>query len=96
MTPEFPSLYWPIETPSHPVHPEYLYRIRDIWRFTLLWTLIVYAAFHITSGFYGFVMHRRKAALAFPLLFAVVGGIEATFAGSVVGLLLGAVYTVGQ
>lgn len=41
-------------------------------------------------------MHRRKAALGFPVVFAIVGGIEAALSGSVVGVFLGCVYTVGE
>ncbi|KAI5779713.1 hypothetical protein EDC01DRAFT_669520 [Geopyxis carbonaria] len=93
VVPPFPSLYWPVE-PSEQ-QAKYLYAGSDIWRFTLYWTLLVFAAFHLTSGFYAFFMHRSKTALGFPLIFAIIGGIEAAISGSVVGLLLGAVYKAG-
>jgi hypothetical protein len=66
---------------------QHLYYANDIWRFTLLWTLIVYAAFHLASGFYAFCMMPSKQSLGIPLVFAIVGGIEATMAGSIVGLV---------
>lgn len=94
ITPRFPSLYWPVE--ANNADKRYLYTVSDAWRFTLLWTLILYAAFHVTSGMCAAVMHRSKGALGFPLMFAVVGGIEATVAGSVVGALVGAVYHAGE
>jgi hypothetical protein len=58
-----------------------------VWRFTLYWTLILFAAFHLASGAYAFFMIPTKMSLGVPLVFAVVGGIEATIAGSIVGLV---------
>jgi hypothetical protein len=71
----------------HPGTEQHLYYADDIWRFTLLWTLIVYAAFHLASGFYAFFMMPSKLSLGIPLMFAIFGGIEATMAGSIVGLM---------
>ena len=50
-TPPFPSLYWLIGPPGV-VKPTYLYRISDVWRFTLFWTLIVFEAAHLAVGAY--------------------------------------------
>lgn len=83
--PPFPSLYWPIQT-AHDA-PVHLYYTFDIWRFTLYWTLILFAGFHLASGVYAFFMMPSKLSLGVPLLFAIVGGIEATMAGSIVGLM---------
>jgi len=84
-TPSFPSLYWPI-SPS-PDEPQFLYYSNDIWHFTLLWTLALYAGFHLASGVYAFFMMPSKMSLGIPVVFAIVGGIEATMAGSIVGLM---------
>lgn len=65
----------------------HLYYTDDIWRFTLYWTLILFAGFHLASGVYAFFMMPSKLSLGIPLLFAIVGGIEATMAGSIVGLM---------
>lgn len=54
-TPPFPSLYWLIGPPDV-VQPEYLYHIRDIWRFTLFWTLIIFEAAHLAAGIYAVVI----------------------------------------
>jgi Putative transmembrane protein 170 len=82
-SPSFPSLYWPIN--PAPGAPTYLYYARDIWRFTLYWTLLVYAAFHLSAGLWAFVMRPSKLSVGVPLLYAIIGGIEATIAGTLVG-----------
>jgi hypothetical protein len=50
----------------------------------------------MASGFYAFCMMPSKVSLGIPLVFAIVGGIEATMAGSIVGLVIGAVYKAGM
>ena len=84
-TPPFPSLYWPVRADPH--EPAYLYYADDIWRFTLFWSLILFGGFHLASGCYGFCMVPARRALAIPLVFAVVGGIQAAISGSIVGLM---------
>ncbi|KAF8248621.1 hypothetical protein K440DRAFT_546868 [Wilcoxina mikolae CBS 423.85] len=91
--PSFPSLYWPIDpTASTSTH---LYYTHDIWRFTLMWTIILFAGFHLASGICSFVVMPSKLSLGVPLTFAIYGCFQATMAGSVVGLILGAVYKAG-
>ncbi|TGZ79651.1 hypothetical protein EX30DRAFT_342277 [Ascodesmis nigricans] len=93
-TPPFPSLYNP--HPSSTSQPKFLYHTSDAIRFTLLWTLIVYAGFHLASGVYGLILRpSRVGAAGFAVIFTLVGGIEAALAGSVVGVLLAAVYSAG-
>jgi len=98
-TPPFPSLYWPYH--SKPGVANYLYYSNDIWRFTLLWTLIIYAAFHSAVAVYAMVMQLGKGrsglkyVWVIPLVYAAIAGIEALLAGSFVGLILGAVYNAG-
>jgi len=70
-----------------PSEHKFLYYSDDIWRFTLFWTLVLYAGFHLASGMYAFFMMPSKMSLGIPLVFAIVGGIEATMAGSIVGLM---------
>ncbi|ELR06898.1 hypothetical protein VC83_05903 [Pseudogymnoascus destructans] len=98
-TPPFPSLYWPLN--ARPGVASYLYYTKDIWRFTLIWTLIFYAAFHIATAALAVCMQVGKGKSAFkwvwsiPIAYAVIAGIEAMLAGSIVGLILGAVYDAG-
>lgn len=54
-TPSFPSLYWLIG-PDNLVQPRYLYHVRDIWRFTLFWTIIIFEAVHLLAGTYAVVI----------------------------------------
>ena len=109
-TPPFPSLYWLIG-PANVVKPAYLFHERDIWRFTLYWTLIIYEAAHLLVASYAVVIvwwggrndllkrgdkgeksgvgrwRKLKALWMVPVVYGIVGGVEALVAGSVVGLL---------
>ncbi|KAI1777608.1 hypothetical protein F4818DRAFT_407240 [Hypoxylon cercidicola] len=92
----FPSLCWPPQN-------EYcsLYSVRDSWRFTLLWTLILFALFHMGTTGIALSMQIGKPRSPWkylwivPIVYAVVAGAEALFTGSIVGLVLGAVYVSG-
>ena len=54
-TPSFPSLYWLIG-PSQVVQPAYLFHVKDIWRFTVFWTLIVFEAAHLLVASYAVII----------------------------------------
>ncbi|KAF7888866.1 hypothetical protein EAF00_009166 [Botryotinia globosa] len=98
-TPPFPSLYWPLH--PKPGVPNYLYYAHDIWRHTLLWTLIVYGITHMAVAAWAVAMQLGKGKNAWqyawiiPLVYALIAGIEALLAGSLVGLILGAIYNAG-
>lgn len=91
VAPPFPSLYWPLD--ARPGVASYLYYVKDIWRFTLLWTLIFYAAFHIAAAALAVFMQAGKGRSVFkwvwsiPIAYAAIAGIEALLAGSIVGLM---------
>lgn len=53
--PPFPSLYWLIGPPRL-AQPAYLYHIKDIWRFTVFWTLVVLEAAHLLVGVYAVII----------------------------------------
>ncbi|QIW99956.1 hypothetical protein AMS68_005474 [Peltaster fructicola] len=93
--PPFPSLYWPI--PVYGPQSQYLWDATTIWRFTLLWTLIDVIGIHLLAAGYAMVIQWRnwKFIWITPIIFGLVGGIEAVIAGNVVGGLLGGVYTSG-
>ena len=90
-TPPFPSLYWPLR--AKPGVANYLYYAGDIWRYTLLWTLIVFAVFHLgVAGFavlmqFGKGKHAWQYVWIIPLFYALVAGVEVLLAGSIVGLM---------
>ncbi|KAL9089503.1 MAG: hypothetical protein Q9159_002543 [Coniocarpon cinnabarinum] len=96
ITPPFPSLYWPFPLTGDQAY--FLYNASDIWRFTLFWTLIPYAAMHLSASGYAVVIQLRnwKVIWLAPFVFAVIGGVEAFMAGSCVGGLLAAVYNAGH
>lgn len=86
-TPEFPSLYDPI--PSHHEDAYYLYYTKDIWRYTLFWTLILYAATHLPVAGCAVLTHCRNRSVIWlvPLLYSFIAGLEGLLAGSIVGLV---------
>ncbi|KAF2144127.1 uncharacterized protein K452DRAFT_153465 [Aplosporella prunicola CBS 121167] len=94
-TPPFPSLYWPF--PIRGPQSYYLYHAGDVWRFTFTWTLICFGAVHLATAGYAVVVQWRNWRVIWivPLLYAIIGGIEAIIAGSIVGGLLGGVYNSG-
>ncbi|KAM4057081.1 putative transmembrane protein [Hirsutella rhossiliensis] len=98
--PPFPSLSTPMLSDKTPQRLHTIYYIEDAWRFTLLWTLITYAVFHVGAVLVAVVTHGWKKSSwsylwAVPGVYLVVAGLEAVLAGSVVGLVLGAVYRAG-
>ncbi|RSL61264.1 hypothetical protein CEP54_006313 [Fusarium duplospermum] len=99
-TPGFPSLN--IQTFRDTTHDKQftLYYILDVWRFTLLWTIIIYACFHLAAVLIAMFNHGWKKSSwkylwAVPIVYLVMAGLEAVLAGSIVGLVLGAVYSAG-
>lgn len=85
--PPFPSLYDPL--PSHHQQAYYLYYTTDIWRFTLFWTLIFYAATHLTVAGCAILTHCRYWSVIWivPLVYSFIAGLQGLFAGSIVGLV---------
>ncbi|KAF2675341.1 hypothetical protein BT63DRAFT_35092 [Microthyrium microscopicum] len=101
-TPPFPSLYWPFPVHNgYSANAYYLYRTADIWRFTVVWTLLFFGVVHLaTSTYANIILWRgsRKNWLFVWVVWAVyafAAGIEGLFAGSITGALLGAVYNAG-
>ncbi|OHW90856.1 integral membrane protein [Colletotrichum incanum] len=98
-TPSFPSINWQLRDLTDD-HRWSLFHISDIWRFTVLWTTIIYAVVHLGAAAITIAMHTNKRGSltyiwAVPLLYLIVSGVQALVAGSVVGLILGAVYNAG-
>jgi len=85
VTPPFPSLIWAF--PGIASEPYFLYYSTDMWRFTLYWTLIIYGLIHVAASLYACVIQWRnwKVIWITPVVFLIIGGIEALIAGCVVG-----------
>ena len=91
-TPAFPSLYLHLLDDT-PTRQWTLYYLGDVWRFTLLWTLIIYAIFHLGAAAIALAMHWKtrsawKLLWAVPIVYLLVAGFEAVFAGSITGVML--------
>lgn len=65
----------------------YLYDAESMWRFTLYWTLIVVGGVHMIAAAYACAIQWRnwKMIWVVPVMYGVVGGIEAVIAGCVTG-----------
>ncbi|KAH0230093.1 hypothetical protein KCV06_g6943, partial [Aureobasidium melanogenum] len=94
-TPPFPSLYWPF--PVGGTQTLYLYHSHDMWRFTLLWTIIDVVGIHLIAAAFAMAIQWRNWKLIWlvPIVFGFIGAVEAIIAGNVVGGLLSGVYSAG-
>ncbi|KAJ5187105.1 Integral membrane protein [Penicillium cf. viridicatum] len=94
--PSFPSLYDPL--PVNRQQAYYLYYTKDIWRFTLFWTLIFYGATHLTVAGCAVLTHFRNWNVIWivPLVYSFIAALESLLAGSIIGVVLGAVYESGN
>jgi len=83
--PRFPSLYWPF--PVNGTQVQYLYDAYSMWKFTLYWTLVFVVGVHIAAAGYACMIQYKnwKIIWVVPVIYVVVGAIEATLAGNVVG-----------
>lgn len=91
-TPRFPSLNVQTLYDTTDNKQFTLFYILDVWRFTLLWTLIIYAVFHMGAVLVAMFTHGWKKSSwrylwAIPVIYLVMAGLEAVMAGSIVGLL---------
>ncbi len=83
--PPFPSLYWPF--PVGGDQTRYLYDAGSIWRYTLYWTLVCVVGVHLAAAGYACMVQYRnwKIIWVVPIIYLIIGGIEALIAGNVVG-----------
>ncbi|TPX12068.1 uncharacterized protein E0L32_007183 [Thyridium curvatum] len=90
VTPPFPALYWPPQTQQLDGS---LYYLSDIWRFTLLWTITIFAIVHLICASVALAMQIGNKQTnwlymgSVPIIYCIVAGVEALFAGSIVGLV---------
>ena len=83
--PSFPALYWPF--PVSGAQTVYLYDAASMWRFTLFWTLLCVVGVHLVAAGYACAMQYRNWKIIWfvPIIYVLIGGIEALIAGNVVG-----------
>ncbi|OAX82317.1 hypothetical protein ACJ72_03328 [Emergomyces africanus] len=95
-TPSFPSLY--VDLGFYHDGARYLYYTGDVWRFTLFWTLLFYIGAHLSAALWAVVMQWRswKIVWTVPVIYILIAGLEGLLAGSITGLILGAVYEAGN
>lgn len=91
-TPRFPSLNVQTVYDTSPDRHYTLYHIKDVWRFTVIWTLVVYALFHLAAVIIAVLTHgwrisSWKYLWAIPVVYLVIAGLEAILAGSIVGVV---------
>jgi hypothetical protein len=84
-TPDFPSLYWPL--PVGVARSHYLYQPADILRFTVYWTLLLVGGIHLIVALWACAIQWRNWKLVWiaPVVFVLMGGIEALLSGAIVG-----------
>ncbi|KAK2605174.1 hypothetical protein N8I77_008032 [Diaporthe amygdali] len=92
-TPRWPSLFWP------PLEDRYvLYHLGDMWRFTLIWTFVMYACFHWAAIGIALIVQigKKKTNWKYlwtvPIIYSAIAAVEALVAGSVTGAMVGAIY----
>jgi hypothetical protein len=91
-TPLFPSLNVQTIYDTSSDRKYTLYYIDDVWRFTVIWTLIFYALFHLAAVIialfaHGWRISSWKYLWGVPVVYLVIAAIEAVLAGSIVGVM---------
>lgn len=92
-TPRFPSLQFPVD--GNPYESPLLYRMWDIYRFTVFWHLIIWTGAHVIVGSIGSLGSRKQTVLMLLSIYLTIGALYAFSIGSIIGLLLAAVYRAG-
>ena len=62
-TPEFPLLYWPLGPTSSEYSTLLLYYAFDIWKFTVVWFILIFTGFYLVSGSiasFNYILHYRR------------------------------------
>lgn len=100
-TPPFPSLNVRTLFDSTPDKRYTLYFIGDVWRFTVIWTLITFAVFHLGAVFIAMFTHGwKKSSWKYlwltPIIYMGVAGVEAFISGTIVGVMSVEKWVIGR
>lgn len=89
-TPPFPSLN--VQTTyDRTLRKIYtLFYVKDVWRYTVLWTIIVYVLFHVAAVIIALSTHGRRISTwrylwVLPIVYIFIAGLQAVVTGSIVG-----------
>lgn len=95
-TPNWPSLYWPFD--AGPNVAQYLYYATgshhpsslltpDIWKFTLLWTCMIFGVVFLAAGLWAWSVYflKTKWAVLIPVIYVLSGEFIALVSGTIVG-----------
>ncbi|KAL7315926.1 hypothetical protein PS15m_005086 [Mucor circinelloides] len=104
--PPWPSLYWPFGPDFDPLNlvadiSHSLYYLKDIWRFTMIWSLLFSLAIYLPAGIWAFIMLAKSRTLKWyvlvtiPFIFVLGGSIASFVIGSIMGVALAFVYNSG-
>lgn len=110
-TPTFPSIYWPLGSRRSKFDLLFLYFATDIWRFTVLWSVIFFTAVYTLVGVsacfnvafkgyrFGKVTNAKRSYILRSIIIAVLyilsGAAQGFLTGALVGLVLQAIYRAG-
>lgn len=110
-TPPFPSIHWPLGALKQQYQELFLYYSSDIWKFTVYWSIIFFAAVYTLVGISASVnivikgIRRRRVtkynrsyaakSIFVGVLYLITGGAYGLLVGAVIGLLLQAIYRAG-
>lgn len=70
-----------------------LYHLDDMWRFTLIWTFVMYACFHWAAIGIALIVQigKKKTNWKYlwtvPIIYSAIAAVEALVAGSVTGAM---------
>ncbi|CAG8496129.1 5445_t:CDS:2 [Ambispora gerdemannii] len=93
-TNNWPSLFWP---PFSQGGYALVLESPDVWRFTVIWTLIFYAVIYGAAGLWAWaVFYRSRWSFMLPIIFVAVALLTGLVGGTIVGYALKFFYQAGE
>ncbi|CDS05291.1 hypothetical protein LRAMOSA07820 [Lichtheimia ramosa] len=104
--PPWPSLYWPFSPDFVPLNliadvPHSLFYLNDIWRYTVLWSIIFALVVYLPAGMWAFITlaktktFRWYILMIVPFIFVLGGSLASFVTGSIIGVALAVIYNSG-
>lgn len=104
-TPPFPSLFWPLGKTEPLYAQSVLYYSFDVWQFTVIWFIIIFVGVYSVAGSIAVLTYVTKKDFNLRHIFNIVpiagtffgtGLLSGFVCGSIVGLIVLAVYKAGS